>query len=222
MSRLRDQIRRRLQHWNTQVWMMLHFLLESHTTCHLSVIIHNEFQATLLQPLGMKIIRRTEHPRHGINIHVSSNQLMLHHPLQITQLPHIRQVKKTQQLIQSYAVIGRRAGNPRRHFQTFDSIRVQKFQHEPHDFRTEAGFDSNDTLLRFAKSSRLLTSRHAEIFAKEGFEVVGPRGEDAFVGADFDEDGGFVFHVVRGSVAFGVVGRGRRGFSSGRGWRLYR
>mmetsp|Transcript_32260 Transcript_32260/g.58321 ORF Transcript_32260/g.58321 Transcript_32260/m.58321 type:complete len:347 (-) Transcript_32260:116-1156(-) len=166
---------------------MFHLLLKGYAAGHLTVIFHNEFEAAFRETLGVEGICGTIHSRDRVYLHMTTDEFVLHQPFQITKLPHVGEVQKAEQFISTDIVRGR-PGELFGNLQTFDPVRVQKFQHEADNLGSEDGFHANDALGRFAEGPDPLPRGIFPCsFPKEGFEIICPRREDAFVCPNFNE-----------------------------------
>jgi len=81
-------------------------------------------------------------------------------------------------------------GTPGTRLETLDSIRIQKFQHEPHNLGREAQLHPNDAFAAFPEGGDALSHGiFSGGLSEEGLEVIGSSSEEGFVGADFYEGG---------------------------------
>ena len=77
LRRLRDHVSRSLENRQSEVGIVLHFLLEGNIARNLTDVLHDEVDARLGQTPGVEVLGGAVHPGDGVDVHVRADELML-------------------------------------------------------------------------------------------------------------------------------------------------
>ena len=78
---------------------MPHLLPEGYVYSHLLYIFHDEINESLLEANGVIVLSGVVHPGEYVYVHMVSDDIILHQPLEIAEDPPIREMEEAHEIV---------------------------------------------------------------------------------------------------------------------------